>query len=192
MRLIVGLGNPGGEYALTRHNIGVRVVERASARWSIPLSLREAVRRGSGQLGTVEVTLAAPLTWMNQSGPAVKGLLDALALLPADLIVVHDDLDLPLGRLRIKRQGGAGGHNGILSLFTFLETDEFPRLKFGVGRPAPGQDPAEYVLSPFSAEELAAVEAAMDRAVEALHCMVVEGLDAAMNRYNPKAVMGDE
>jgi len=189
--LIVGLGNPGGEYALTRHNIGVRVVERASARWSIPLSLREAVRRGSGQLGTVEVTLAAPLTWMNQSGPAVKGLLDALALLPADLIVVHDDLDLPLGRLRIKRQGGAGGHNGILSLFTFLETDEFPRLKFGVGRPAPGQDPAEYVLSPFSAEELAAVEAAMDRAVEALHCMVVEGLDAAMNRYNPKAVMSD-
>jgi len=191
LRLIVGLGNPGGEYALTRHNIGVRVVERASARWSIPLSLREAVRRGSGQLGTVEVTLAAPLTWMNQSGPAVKGLLDALALLPADLIVVHDDLDLPLGRLRIKRQGGAGGHNGILSLFTFLETDEFPRLKFGVGRPAPGQDPAEYVLSPFSAEELAAVEAAMDRAVEALHCMVVEGLDAAMNRYNPKAVMSD-
>lgn len=184
MRLIVGLGNPGGEYALTRHNIGVRAVERASARWSIPLSLREAVRRGSGQLGAVEVTLAAPLTWMNQSGPAVKGLLDALALLPPDLIVVHDDLDLPLGRLRIKRRGGAGGHNGILSLFTFLGTDEFPRLKFGVGRPAPGQDPAEYVLSPFSAEELAAVEAAMDRAVDALHCVLVEGLDAAMNRFN--------
>lgn len=143
-------------------------------------------------LGTAEVTLAAPLAWMNQSGPVVKDLLDALALSPSDLIVIHDDLDLPLGRLRIKQRGGPGGHNGILSLLTVLNTDEFPRLKFGIGRPASDQDPAEYVLSPFATEEAAAVEAAMDRAVEALHCMVVDGLPTAMNRYNPKAVMGDE
>jgi PTH1 family peptidyl-tRNA hydrolase len=125
---------------------------------------------------------------MNQSGPAVKALLDALGLFPSDLIVIHDDLDLPLGRLRIKRRGGAGGHNGILSLLTVLETDEFPRLKFGVGRPMPGQDAAEYVLSPFSAEELVAVEAAMDRAVDALECLVMNGLDAAMNRFNKELI----
>lgn len=195
-RLIVGLGNPGGPYAQTRHNIGVRVLERAAARWSIPLSSSDVVRQGSGRLKTIDVTVAAPVTWMNQSGPAVKALLDALGLFPSDLIVIHDDLDLPLGRLRIKRRGGAGGHNGILSILTALETNEFCRLKIGIGRPAPGLDAAEYVLSPPSSiPEAFAVEAAMDRAVDALECLVMNGLDAAMNRFNVRTdaeVIDDE
>jgi PTH1 family peptidyl-tRNA hydrolase len=192
LRLIVGLGNPGAAYALTRHNIGVRILQRAAARWGIPLSHGDTRPPRHGRLEAADVALAAPLSWMNESGPAVKTLLDALTLTPSDLIVLHDDLDLPLGRLRIKRRGGPGGHNGVLSVLLTLETDEFTRVKFGIGRPAPEQDPADYVLAPFAPEETAAVDAAVDRAVDALHCLVVEGLDAAMNRYNPKEVTGDE
>jgi len=184
LRLIVGLGNPGEHYTFSRHNIGAQVVERAAARWLVDLQQKESARFGRGHVGPIEVMLTASLTWMNQVGPAVKALLTELALSPEDLVIVHDDLDLGLGRLRIKRNGGSGGHNGILSILTALETNEFTRLKIGIGRPAPGQDAAEYVLSPFLPEEITHLDESLDRAVVALECLLVEGVTVAMNRFN--------
>ncbi|MGH7256283.1 MAG: aminoacyl-tRNA hydrolase, partial [Nitrospirales bacterium] len=121
--MIVGLGNPGDRYASTRHNVGAWVVERASSRWSAVLRRTTLAREGTGRLGAIPIVLATPLAWMNQSGPAVKTLLDRANLLPDALTVVHDDLDLELGRLRFKRSGGHGGHKGILSIITALGTD---------------------------------------------------------------------
>ena len=138
------------------------------------------------------MTLALPLAWMNQSGPAVKAMVDALGLsaeqLPDHVIVVHDDLDLPLGRLRIKRRGGSGGHNGILSLITTLDTDEFCRVKLGVGRPPIGIEAADYVLAPFLADEVPHVDAMVEQAVLALECLLTEGVAAAMNRFNQELI----
>lgn len=190
MQLIVGLGNPGDRYARTRHNVGCRVVERAAARWAIPLTPIGVARQGRGVVGQTDVTLALPLAWMNQSGPAVKAVAEALGLpagpLSDSMTVVHDDLDLPLGRLRIKRRGGPGGHNGILSLITTLDTDEFCRVKLGVGRPPVGVDAADYVLAPFGAEEVPHVDAMIEQAVLALECLLTDGVAAAMNRFNAK------
>ncbi|MGH7207543.1 MAG: aminoacyl-tRNA hydrolase [Nitrospiraceae bacterium] len=187
MRLIVGLGNPDERYTFSRHNIGAQVLKRAAARWSIDLRPRQGARSGRGRVGSAEVALSASLTWMNQTGPAVKALLADLALSPEDLVVIHDDLDLELGRLRIKRDGGSGGHNGILSILTALETNEFVRLKIGIGRPAPGQDAAEYVLSPFLPEEFPLLDESLDRAVVALECLLAEGVTVAMNRFNVRS-----
>lgn len=167
-------------------------MERAAARWAIPLNSIGVARQGRGLVGPPErrmdVALALPLAWMNQSGPAVKAMVEALGLsaeqLSDRMIVVHDDLDLPLGRLRIKRRGGPGGHNGILSLITSLNTDEFCRVKLGVGRPPVGMDSADYVLAPFLAEEDSQVDAMVEQAVLALEYLLAEGVAAAMNRFN--------
>ncbi|WP_447973455.1 aminoacyl-tRNA hydrolase [Nitrospira sp. Kam-Ns4a] len=196
MRLIVGLGNPGERYLRTRHNVGRQVVERAAARWSVRLRPGGPAHRGVGQVGPPDakqdITLAVPLTWMNDSGSAVKTLLEDLGLPPEQLLVVHDDLDLPVGRLRVKARGGAGGHNGLLSIIAALDTDAFCRLKIGIGRPAPGQDPADYVLSPFAPEEQAVIEPVEEQAVAALECWIVEGVAAAMNRFNQKPMANSE
>ncbi|MBL8073253.1 MAG: aminoacyl-tRNA hydrolase [Nitrospira sp.] len=184
MRLLVGLGNPGKAYAQTRHNVGMWAIERAAARWSIRLSPRGNAQRGSGRLGRELIELAGLLDWMNCSGPPVKGLLREFALTPNELIVIHDDLDLEPGRLRIKLAGGYGGHNGIKSLIEALGTPQFIRLKIGVGRPAPGQDSADYVLEPVTRDELAVFEPCLERAVDALECLIHRGPDVAMNQFN--------
>lgn len=184
MLLIVGLGNPGERYAPTRHNVGSRVVERAAARWGWLLVPKGPALVGSGCLGSSEVTAAVPLAFMNQTGPVVKALVDTAGIPPDHLLVVHDDLDLEPGRLRIKREGGPGGHNGVRSVIASLGTDQFSRLKLGIGHPAPGLDPADYVLDPFPASERPVIAETMERAVDALECVVREGLEAAMNRFN--------
>jgi len=192
LRLIVGLGNPGPRYALTRHNLGYLALERAARRWSIPLAPSGSARQGSGRVGSqdtqTEVMLALPLVWMNQAGPAVETLVQTLGFAPDQLldrlVVVHDDLDLPLGRLRIRRRGGSGGHNGLLSIMTTLNTDQFCRLKLGIGRPPLGVEAADYVLAPFLPEENPHVDRMLDEAVAALECLVTEGTAAAMNRFN--------
>jgi peptidyl-tRNA hydrolase, PTH1 family len=188
LRVIVGLGNPGDRYRGTRHNVGARVIERASAQWSIPLKTAGPVRMGTGRIGPtdkpVEVALAIPLTWMNQSGTAVVEVLARLGCAPQDLTVVHDDLDMEPGRLRLKRSGGAGGHNGVASIMAELGTDQFCRLKVGIGRPAPGADPADYVLELFAKDDAPVIEASIEQAVQALECALVEGMDAAMNRFH--------
>lgn len=196
MRVIVGLGNPGDRYARTRHNVGARVIERASAQWSISLKAVGSARMGTGLVGSsdkpVDVALAIPLTWMNQSGTAVVELLARLGCAPQDLTVVHDDLDMEPGRLRLKRSGGAGGHNGISSIIAELNTDQFYRLKLGIGRPAPGADPADYVLEPFTKDDATVIETGVEQAVQALACLMVEGPDAAMNKFHVRGPEGQE
>ena len=186
MRLVVGLGNPGARYADTRHNIGARVIDGAAARWSVALRQGGDARTGQGRVGSAPVALAVPLSWMNESGPAVASLLARYALSPADLIVLHDDLDLPLGRLRIKLKGGPGGHNGLRSIIAELGTEEFTRVKLGVGRPPEGIDSADYVLAGFLAEERATVDELCVRAIDAVECLLTEGANAAMNRFHAR------
>jgi peptidyl-tRNA hydrolase, PTH1 family len=184
VRLIVGLGNPGAAYAPTRHNVGMWVIERAAARWSVRLTKRGMAQRGSGRLGSAVLELAGTLDWMNITGPPLKGLLREYSLTAADLILVHDDLDLGLGRLRIKQAGGHGGHNGIKSVIDAIGTAQFVRIKIGIGRPAPRQDSADYVLQAFTREEIEVLTPCLDRAVDALECLIHRGVAVAMNEFN--------
>lgn len=188
MHLIVGLGNPGARYAATRHNVGASVLLRAAERWSLKWRLSGDARWGRTRVGDVEALLVVDLAWMNQSGPAVKALLGQTGSSRVDLIVVHDDLDLPLGRIRIKQRGGAGGHRGVESILTSIASDEFCRLKVGIGSSPPEQDPADYVLSPFSPDELKVLDPTLERCVSALETLMTEGLGAAMNRFNVREV----
>ncbi len=193
MRLLVGLGNPGVDYAGTRHNIGCRLIERAAARWSIHLTRKGAARRGSGRAGSQLVELASTLDWMNITGPPLKGVLRELGLAPNELVVVHDDLDMEPGRLRIRLNGGSGGHNGIKSVIEALGTPQFVRLKIGIGRPAPRQDSADYVLENVSPDELAVYEPCLERAVDALELLLNRDLATAMNQFNVRdKIEGDE
>jgi peptidyl-tRNA hydrolase, PTH1 family len=184
VHLLVGLGNPGKAYARTRHNVGMWAIERAAARWSIKLSQRGNAQRGSGRLGSEFIELAGLLDWMNLSGPPLKGLLRELHLKTDNLILIHDDMDLEAGRLRIKEAGGHGGHNGIKSVVEALETPQFVRVKIGIGRPAPSQDPANYVLEPVTHDEMAVFEPCLQRAVDALECLIHRGAAVAMNQFN--------
>jgi PTH1 family peptidyl-tRNA hydrolase len=184
LRLIVGLGNPGAAYAHTRHNVGMWVIERAAARWSVRLAKHGMAQRGSGRLGSELLELAGTLDWMNVTGPPLKGLIRECSLTADDLIIVHDDLDLDLGRLRIKQAGGHGWHNGIKSVIDAIGTPEFVRIKIGIGRPAPRQDSADYVLQAFTREELEVLNPCLDRAVDALECLIHRGTAVAMNQYN--------
>jgi len=160
------------------------VIERAAARWSIRLAKRGMAHRGAGRLGSALLELAGTLDWMNVTGPPLKGLLRECSLTTDDLIVVHDDLDLDLGRLRIKQTGGHGGHNGIKSVIDAIGTSQFVRVKIGIGRPAPHLDSADYVLQPFTREELEVLNPCLDRAVESLECLIHRGVTAAMNQFN--------
>jgi PTH1 family peptidyl-tRNA hydrolase len=184
VRLLVGLGNPGNAYAQTRHNIGMWAIERAAARWSIRLARHGLAYRGCGRLGSELIELAGTLDWMNLSGPPLKGLLREFKLSADDLIVIHDDLDLEPGRLRIKLAGGHGGHNGIKSVIEALGTPQFVRVKIGIGRPAPGQNSADYVLEPFTRDEVAGLAPCLERVVDALECLIHRGAAVAMNQFN--------
>jgi PTH1 family peptidyl-tRNA hydrolase len=190
VKLIVGLGNPGPRYAATRHNVGFQIVERFAARRGTALRERRFRGRfGTPRIGSVEVAVLEPLTYMNLSGRSV---LEAVRELPVedpsqDLIVVLDDVDLPFGRLRIRPGGGAGGHKGLADVIARLRRDDFARLRFGVGRPAPGLDTADYVLEPFAPEEEAELEGRLEAAVQALDDILAEGVTAAMNRHNVRA-----
>ena len=192
MRLLVGLGNPGKAYAQTRHNVGMWVIERAAARWSIRLSPRGTAQRGSGRLGGELVELVGLLDWMNVSGPPLKGLLREFSLSSNELIVVHDDLDLEPGRLKIKLSGGHGGHNGVKSIIEAVGTPQFVRLKIGIGRPVSGQDSADYVLEPVTKDEMTVFEPCLEQAVDALECLIHRGPDVAMNQFNVREKVTDE
>ena len=160
------------------------VIERAAARWSIRLVRRGTTHRGSGRLGSELFELAGTLDWMNITGPPLKGLLREYSLTAADLILVHDDLDLDLGHLRIKQAGGHGGHNGIRSVIDAVETPQFVRIKIGIGRPAPRQDSADYVLQAFTREDIDVLSPCLDRAVDALESVIHRGIAVAMNQFN--------
>jgi PTH1 family peptidyl-tRNA hydrolase len=184
VKLVVGLGNPGARYAATRHNVGFRVVEAFAAAHRIRLQSAGDLAVGRGALAGEELWVAEPLGYMNRSGSAVRGLLEETSGEPGALLVVYDDLDLPLGQLRFKRAGGHGGHNGVRSIIEALGTDSFLRLKVGIGRPPVGRDPVEYVLEPFSAQEGAVMVPAVERARDAITVALTEGVDVAMNRFH--------
>ena len=185
MRLIVGLGNPGREYAWTRHNLGFQVVAYLAELWGIPLTRQShASRWGQGRVGQETVVLAQPTTYMNLSGQAVAGLMAYFKLTPGDLLVIHDDLDVPLWRLKLVERGGPGGHKGVLDIIATLHTEEFLRVKLGIGRPRPGQPAERYVLTPFPAEEAENVAEFIERAAQAVVTWLAEGLDAAQNRFH--------
>jgi PTH1 family peptidyl-tRNA hydrolase len=192
LHLIVGLGNPGAAYARTRHNAGLWVVERAAHRWSIHLIRQGTAIRGSGRLGSEPVELAGALGWMNLSGTPIKGLLRELNLDIDGLVVVHDDLDLEPGRLRIKQNGGHGGHNGIRSILDVLGTGQFVRVKIGIGRPPGGLGSVEYVLERVTPAELDVIEPCVDRAVDALEVLIHRGAAAAMNQFNVRDTVREQ
>ncbi len=184
MIAIVGLGNPGRRYRGTRHNVGSDVVERVAAKLGVRLAGDAWARIARARFGRAAVLLAVPETYMNVSGEAVSDLARRRRVRPQDLLVVHDDLDLPLGRLRLKPGNGAGGHNGVRSIIEHLGTKAFPRLRVGIGRP-PARVAAEtFVLERFTPEERTAIDEAVERAANAALAVVSDGLDAAMNRVN--------
>jgi len=187
MMIVVGLGNPGRRYRGTRHNVGQEVARKLADRFRIRLEEDGWVAAGKARAGSATLVLAIPETYMNVSGQAVKDLLRRRRRRPEDMLVVHDDLDLMLGQLRLRPGDGAGGHNGVRSIIEELGTGAFPRLRIGIGRPPAGQDPAEFVLERFTSEERLKIDAAVDLAAEAVVVAATEGLAAAMNRYNRRA-----
>ena len=184
MRLIVGLGNPGPAYVETRHNAGYWVVEALADEAGLKFRRHGEASTAHGRVAGHMVTLVKPQAYMNRSGPIVAALVGDLALDLSEVIVVHDDLDLDPGRLRIKSRGGGGGHNGVLSIIDALGSDRFARLKIGVGRPLAGEDPADYVLAPVPSRERTVLDEAVQQAAQALECWVADGVMTAMNRFN--------
>lgn len=183
--LLVGLGNPGREYRETRHNVGFMVIDRLAQENGITLSrVQQKAIIGLGHLGEHKVLLAKPQTYMNLSGEAVAGLVRFYKIPLDQLMVVHDDLDLPYGSLRIRPDGGSAGQKGMQSIINRLGTQQFPRLRFGIGRPPGSKQGANYVLHGFSPEEKKELDYLLSRAAEALKTFVIEGLEAAMNRFN--------
>lgn len=185
MWLIVGLGNPGAELAWTRHNFGYFLIDYLSKSWFLPLNqLTCNVQWGRGAFEQAEVVLAKPLTFMNQSGPAVASFLNYLELTPSQLVVVLDDLDLPLGKIRLREKGRSGGHKGLESVIEALGQPDFPRLRLGIERPLTKGEEADYVLSPFSEKEWPTVKLSLERAREAIEFLLKEGLNRAMELFN--------
>lgn len=183
--LIVGLGNPGRDYAFNRHNVGFMAVSRLAAKHKTAFTRRQ----GKSLVTTIridekQVVLAKPQTYMNLSGEAVQSLLKFYNLPLSQLMVCFDDLDLPVGTIRIRPEGGSSGQNGMKSIIERLGTRVFPRLRIGIGRPPGRMDPADFVLMDFKEAEAEIMDVTLDRAVEAVEAFVKDGLDAAMNRFN--------
>jgi PTH1 family peptidyl-tRNA hydrolase len=186
--MIVGLGNPGPEYEETKHNVGFWLIDSFAERHGISLSGKKGEARvGQGRLavpsGEIDLVLVKPQTFMNRSGRSVQSLLQSFGVSPSEMIVAYDDLDLPCGRIRIRTKGGSGGHRGVASIIDMIGTDEFIRLRIGIGRD-PSQDPADYVLTPFQPEELKQVEESIEKGVEALPFLLEGRIIEAMNRYH--------
>jgi PTH1 family peptidyl-tRNA hydrolase len=187
VKIIVGLGNPGISYEWSRHNIGFLVVNRLAEIHHILVGTRRFKSLiGKGSIDSQSVILAKPMTYMNRSGEAVAKIVSFFQGGTKDLIVIHDDLDLPFGKLRIKQRGGDGGHQGIRSVIEAIGGNSFLRLKIGIGRPLGEMDPAEYVLTRFSAREKSSLDEALTRSAECLAVILREGIETAMNRYQKR------
>ena len=183
--LVVGLGNPGDEYAHTKHNVGTDVVELLAERHGARMRRgKERALVDEVNINGKRVALAVPLTWMNDSGESVRRLVRRYGVTPEQLVVVHDELDLPVAALRMKSGGGLAGHNGLRSIKSHLHTDEFQRIRIGVGKPTTKEQGADHVLSRFSKRERAEVDVTLEQAADAVERIVTDGIDAAMNHYN--------
>ena len=189
--VVVGLGNPGPGYAGNRHNVGAMVLTELAARAGVRLSAGKGPRAramsGEGRLAGRRVVLAVPLTYMNESGGPVRGLLDYHHLPATDLVVVHDELDLPFETVRLKRGGGEGGHNGLRSISRSTGTRDYLRVRVGIGRPPGRQDPADFVLKDFSATERKTLDLLVGEAADATELLLERGLEAAQNAVHPRS-----
>jgi PTH1 family peptidyl-tRNA hydrolase len=187
MKIIVGLGNPGRKYEHTRHNAGFMALDELARSLHVDVAQDKChALIGKARIGDESAVLAKPQTYMNDSGKAAAAILREYYGAVSDLIVIHDELDLPLGMVRVKISGGHGGHNGLRSLIDYLGSLDFIRVRIGIGRPALSMEPADYVLSPFLPEERAVASEAVARAAEATSLIVAEGFTRAMNVVNQK------
>jgi peptidyl-tRNA hydrolase, PTH1 family len=186
MKLIVGLGNPGEKYRATRHNVGANAVRQFCADNGVVLKkgIFASSASGKARLDTVEVMFAVPLTYMNLSGPAVGALVRRHRIQLEDVLVVHDDLDIELGRIKARLGGSAGGHNGLKSVIGSLGSPDFCRLRLGIGRPHEGFDTAEFVLMPFTSQEEQEAKVMVGQAGEELRTWAVSGISKTMNKFN--------
>jgi peptidyl-tRNA hydrolase, PTH1 family len=186
--LVVGLGNPGDEYARTRHNVGAEVVELLARRHGGKLrGTKGRARSDEVRIGDKRIALAIPLTYMNDSGEAVAGLVRRLGVEPGQIVIVHDELDLEPAVLRVKVGGGLAGHNGLRSIKQHLHSDAFVRVRIGVGKPPSKERGADHVLSRVSKREREAMDVTIEEAADALECIATDGAQAAMNRYNGRS-----
>ncbi len=184
MWLIVGLGNPGSEYAGSRHNVGFLVLDELARRRHRPLKRRRwESLYAEGSVGGEAITLVKPLCFMNQSGRSVKTWLEKRLVFPERLVVIHDDLDLALGRIKVLARGGHGGHQGVRSIQEGITSVAFPRVRVGIGRPEKG-DEVDFVLSPFAEDEARVLPDVLSRAADAVEEIVEKGVTSAMNRFN--------
>lgn len=196
-QLIVGLGNPEPKYEQTRHNIGFAAVDAASRFWQIPLSENRKFQGafGEGKLGADKIRLLKPLTYMNNSGQAIRAVTDWYKLPPTSVLVIYDDMDLPLGKIRLRKSGSAGGHNGMKSAIAHLGTQNFPRLRIGIGKPQAAikddSSTVSYVLGRFSAAENQVVSQVLQLVLEAIELSTSQGVELAMNRYNNRNAAND-
>lgn len=187
MKVIVGLGNPGSEYAKTKHNVGFMFIDAMAEKlgvseWRDKFEAKIAETR----IGSEKVLLVKPMTYMNESGQAVGPIMNFYKLLPEDLIVVHDDMDIPAGTIRIRKKGSAGGHNGIKSILAHVGDEHFARVRIGIGRPLTGWMVVNHVLAPFSNEDAPKIAEAIKYLEPAVECIINDDVDMAMNKFNPK------
>ena len=190
--LVVGLGNPGEEYAKTRHNVGAEVVELLARRHGIRLKKhrRDRALVGDARVDGRFLALAIPVTWMNDSGMAVAPLARRFEVGPEQLVVVHDELDLPPAALRVKMGGGLAGHNGLRSITQHLHSQDFLRVRIGVGKPPSKERGANHVLSGFSKRDREQIAVTLEEAADAVELILTDGVEAAMNRYNGRSATG--
>jgi PTH1 family peptidyl-tRNA hydrolase len=181
----VGLGNPGDEYAHTRHNVGADTVELLAKRQGATLrKSKERARTVEVAIGAKRVALAVPLTYMNDSGLAVVALARRFGVEPAQIVIVHDELDLPTAALKVKSGGGLAGHNGLRSISSHLHSDNYQRVRIGVDKPASKERGVDHVLRRFSKRERGEIDVTIEQAADAVECIVTDGVEAAMNRFN--------
>lgn len=188
MKLIIGLGNPGKEYIGTRHNIGFEAIDALAEDYSISVNKSKfKALYGEGRVGSKKAILVKPQTYMNLSGESVKAFATWYKIKEEDILIIYDDVSLPPGKLRIRTKGSAGGHNGIKSIIQHLGTNEFERIKIGIGEKPQGWNLADYVLSRFTNAEQKIMNETMDDVVGATNTIMEKGIEDAMNKYNPKA-----
>ena len=187
MEIIVGLGNPSAKYEGTRHNVGFETIDRLAAKYGITVNVKKhKALCGRGMIDGVKVVLAKPQTYMNLSGESVRALADFYKVDPSDILIIHDDIDLPVGHIRIRKNGSAGGHNGMKNIILHMGTQEIPRIRIGVGSKPQGWDLADYVLSRYSGQDRTLMDEAQDKAASAAALIAGGDMAKAMNTYNTK------
>ena len=187
MYIIVGLGNPGKQYENTRHNVGFNVIDILAEEYGISVTkMKHKALIGEGRVGTEKVVLVKPVTYMNLSGESLAEIYNFYKVETSNIVVIYDDIDLDVGKIRIRKKGSGGTHNGMRSIIKCLGSNEFPRVRVGISKPKNGQDLADFVLSRFAKEDEKALHESFENAVAAVDCAIRQDLDLAMNRYNVK------